>query len=174
MSAQTILRIDTSRMSDNALLIQGEVDLGPWDFKKEECIKPIGLLTINAEASVVSDLLLLQGDFEMAFEMVCDRCSEPFVHTIRLRSHAVQESLENRLIADLTDSVREDILLALPAYPHCDAAPDAPRCPAVEQFPETGEFAELDEDEEAAQALRPDEKSNVWNTLDQLKTNNDN
>jgi len=166
-----ILVIDPGRMSDNSLPVKGEVSEDIWNFQKGENIKVAGPLKINAEASVVSEMVLLMGHFEMPFELVCDRCSNPFVHTVKLRSHAITEPLENRAIVDLTNAVREDILLALPAYPHCDADPDAPQCPASEVFPEIDEFVELDEEEDEENKIAPkDGKPNVWDALDNLPT----
>jgi len=39
---------------------------------------------------------------------------------VRVEDFATQIELNGRETVDLTDAVREDILLALPPYPHCD------------------------------------------------------
>jgi uncharacterized protein len=43
-----------------------------------------------------------------------------FTYPLRVKDFATQIELDGPEIVDLTDQMREDILLALPPYPHCD------------------------------------------------------
>jgi uncharacterized metal-binding protein YceD (DUF177 family) len=64
-------------------------------------------------------------------------------------------------IIDLTEAIRDDILVALPPYPRCEDGNIEPReCPAQGRF-------------DSVPAALPDEPpagdKAVWNVLDQLK-----
>jgi uncharacterized protein len=167
-------QIDTGLISeDEGMPVNVAIDNDVWEFPPGDFLKGVGGIRINGYASIVSGYLLVMGDFEADFELRCDRCSEPFIHTVKLGDHALQAELENSRIVDLTDALREDILLALPAYPHCDDASGSPQCPANDSFPEIDEFAELDELDEEGNLIEPDVKPNVWDALNHLKTDKD-
>jgi hypothetical protein len=53
-------------------------------------------------------------------ELLCARCGEKFIYPLELNDVALQVELTGPELIDLTPQVREDILLALPAYPHCE------------------------------------------------------
>ena len=64
---------------------------------------------------------------------------------------------------DLTPLLREDILLALPAYPHCDWSGERV-CPAqIQPAEKAGALGESDGRSES-------DSPSAWSTLDQLKT----
>src|SRR5438477_12300324 len=50
----------------------------------------------------------------------CVSCLENFVHEIRVPAFAVHMELHGPETVDLTPALREEILLNLPAHPHCD------------------------------------------------------
>ena len=73
---------------------------------------------------------------------------------VRVEDFACQMELDGREEIDLTEPIREDILLALPAHPRCDMV-GGKVCPGVkrpEEAPPAGE-----------------EAPPVWAALDQLK-----
>jgi uncharacterized protein len=53
-------------------------------------------------------------------ELRCVSCLEKFVHKIRVPAFAVHTELRGPETVDLTPFMREDLLLNLPAHPHCD------------------------------------------------------
>ena len=68
--------------------------------------------------------------------------------------------VENEAPIDLTTSLREDILLALPTHPRCESGNVTPReCPAEGRF-DPGQDASGDESATGGKA---------WEALDQLK-----
>jgi uncharacterized metal-binding protein YceD (DUF177 family) len=90
--------------------------------------------------------------------MQCVKCLEHFRFPAVVKDFACQIELTGAEMVDLTDPIREDILLALPAHPHCDWNGERV-CPgAFHELKET----ESPEDESA-------EKRDVWGPLDQLK-----
>jgi uncharacterized protein len=53
-------------------------------------------------------------------ELRCVSCLEKFVHEIEVPAFAVHTELRGPEAVDLTPFIREDLLLNLPAHPHCD------------------------------------------------------
>jgi uncharacterized metal-binding protein YceD (DUF177 family) len=88
-------------------------------------------------------------------EMVCVGCLEKFVMPVRVDEFACQVELTGSEEIDLTEPIREDILLALPAHPRCDWD-GRKACPGVQRPP-------------AADTEGGESQPDVWGALDQLK-----
>jgi uncharacterized metal-binding protein YceD (DUF177 family) len=84
----------------------------------------------------------------------CVRCLEPFRFDIEVPAFSIHQELTGPELIDLAPYVREDILLNLPAHPHCDRE-GGRKCPAA--LPETRPA-------EADSKRAPD-----WSALDKLK-----
>lgn len=87
----------------------------------------------------------------------CVACLEDFETDLEIPDFAVQKELDGRELVDFSDEMREDIQLALPAYPRCDAE-GRKTCPA--SFPQ------------APADTSPSSGTAAWNALDNLKTDN--
>ena len=112
------------------------------------------------------DLLVASGNVEADFIFDCVLCLEPFTDRIALEDYRLEEELDGKTATvDLTDRLREDILLALPGHPRCNEAALAARtCPAAELFPPASHYAAgLPENKHPSLESRP-----VWGALDQL------
>ena len=109
--------------------------------------------------------LIVTGNVGATFEMTCVRCLEPFPEPVIIDGYLIEEELaEKTASVDLTDRVREDILLALPGYPHCDESNLANRvCPAADRFLPASSYSP-DHNKEGERPERPE----VWGALDQL------
>jgi uncharacterized metal-binding protein YceD (DUF177 family) len=99
--------------------------------------------------------LFATGTLAVGIECQCVRCLENFRRDLRVDDFACQVELEGRETVDLTEHVREDILLSLPAHPHCDWDGEKV-CKA--QFRDAPSEAEPLEDQR-----------DVWKGLDKLK-----
>ncbi len=111
-------------------------------------------------------LALVTGEVSADFTFECVRCLEPFTDRLTLPDWAVELEWNpaNSRSLDLTDQVREDILLALPGYPRCEEGRLHPRaCPAAQRFSSASDYTPLPP-EEGASARR----SEQWGALDQL------
>lgn len=64
--------------------------------------------------------LWANGSLQQPVELRCVSCLEKFVHEIRVPAFAVHTELRGPETVDLTPFIREDLLLNLPAHPHCD------------------------------------------------------
>lgn len=118
-------------------------------------IVPLTPVSYALDVGLSEGGLFATGTIGVDLEMVCVGCLERFTMPLRVEDFAVQVELTNREEIDLTEALREDILLALPGHPHCDWN-GRKECPGVQRpsSPE-GETGES----------RPD----VWGALDQLK-----
>lgn len=105
--------------------------------------------------------LILAGKLSASFELQCGRCTEMYAQRVNLEHYGQSIEIENDSPIDLTTTLREDILLALPTQPRCETGNVSPReCPAEGRFelaPDSAEPVPQEQD-------RPD----VWGTLDQL------
>ncbi len=99
--------------------------------------------------------LFATGTLTVPVECECVRCLEKFPRSLDVNDFACQVELEGREMVDLTEYLREDILLALPAHPHCDW---------------NGEKVCKAKFRDAASEAEPlDDHRDVWKGLDQLK-----
>jgi uncharacterized protein len=81
---------------------------------------------------------------------------------VRLSEHSLLVSLEKLTLIDLTDALREDIILALPDFPHCDKGDNTQDCPARGKFQTEETFDPLD-----PKKVEPRDFSS-WGQLDKL------
>ena len=139
----------------------------PPDGKHFEGTEPASVLDVNDPQTVpVAPLhyaldvglsdggLFATGRLESAFRVDCVACLESFEYPIRIADFACQIELNGSEQVDLTEHLREDILLALPAHPHCDWNGSKP----------CGGAALAPQEEPQAEKPKP-----VWTALDRLK-----
>ena len=79
-----------------------------------------GPLRYALDVGISEGALWANGQLTQPVELRCVRCLEPFPFDIRVQDFTVHTDLTGPEEIDLTPFMREDILLNLPAYPHCD------------------------------------------------------
>ena len=137
------LIIDVSRLKSEGETVSGEVDAVDLD---EEFVKSFGGIRYRLDVRLYGRELLVRGSAEQDFDLVCSRCGKDFDDTVKVADYvSSHEIADNTVEVDLTESLRESIILALPTYPVCDEA-----CPGIEQTEE----------------MPGDDR---WGVLDQLK-----
>ena len=120
------LVIDTARLARDGERIEGEVDVVDLD---EKFVKPFGGVRYSLDLHLFGSELLVRGTLEQDFDLVCSRCGKDFDDTIKVDDFTASfEIPEDDPEVDLTEELRESIILALPTYPVCDET-----CPGVEQ-----------------------------------------
>lgn len=143
---------------------EGDVfELNPGD------VQPLSPLKYNIKAYVFDDLLRIEGTISAQFEVECTRCLEKFPFDLIIDNYNAEIEIENRSIVDLTERIREDMLLSLPTYPHCDASSDERECPVGDRFTAVPE--EIVDDEDNSSEGKPSSSSgdDVWSALDSWK-----
>ncbi len=116
--------IDTARLNSDGEKFSGEVaciDLN------EPFVKPFGGVRYTLFAQAFGNELLVRGHLEQDFDLVCSRCGKDFDDTIKVDDFTQSyEISDEKSEVDLTEDIRESIILALPTYPVC-----AETCPGI-------------------------------------------
>jgi uncharacterized metal-binding protein YceD (DUF177 family) len=113
------MKIHLKQIPVEGLHLEGEEDC-PIPELTAEGIRCTGPLRYNLDVGISGDGLWANGTLKQAVEMSCVSCLEKFVHEIKVPAFALHTELHGPETIDLTPFFREDILLNLPAYPHCD------------------------------------------------------
>ena len=122
----TRLIVDASRIDPEGETLSGEVDCVDID---ENLVKAFGGLRYELDLQVLGSELLARGRLAQDFTVVCSRCGKDFDCTIREDAFTASFAIgEKNAEVDLTDELRESIILNLPSYPVCDET-----CPGVER-----------------------------------------
>ena len=134
------LLIDVSRVDAEGDRLEGEVECVNVN---EEFVKSFGGLRYRLEAQVFGTELLLRGHLEQDFDLVCSRCGKDFDDTIKVEDYTASfEIPENSSEIDVTDDLREAVLLALPNYPKCSE--DCTGLEQTEEVPPDSRWSALD------------------------------
>ncbi len=115
---QERLTIDVARLKPGGERIEGEVDA--IDIA-EDFVHPFGGIRYSLFVQPIGNELLVRGRAEQDFDLVCSRCGKDFDTTIKAEDITTSVPLDDGTDEiDLTDEIRESILLELPNFPLCD------------------------------------------------------
>ncbi len=108
--------IDVARLGPDGAALSGETfemsDLG------SRFIRPKGGIRYDLEAVPMGGELLLRGSLSAVFEAECARCNRRFDLVVEVPEYAESfEIAEAEEWIDVTDSLREEILLEIPNFP---------------------------------------------------------
>jgi uncharacterized metal-binding protein YceD (DUF177 family) len=113
------MKIHLSQIPHDGLHLEGEEDC-PIPELEAEGSRCTGPLSYALDLGVSEGALWANGTLSQPVELRCVSCLEPFSYNIEVRSFALHTELTGPELIDLTPFMREDILLNLPPYPHCD------------------------------------------------------
>lgn len=99
--------------------MEGEEEGNVFDIEDEK-VRPLTPVHYSVDVGLSGGGLFATGNLGVDLELECVCCLERFEYPLTVPDFAVQVELGTSELVDLTESVREDILLALPPYPHCD------------------------------------------------------
>ena len=139
----------------DGLHLEGEeaCPLPQLDPAETRCAGP---LRYTLEVGISDGALWANGTLTQPVELRCVRCLEAFPFALEVKDFVVHTELAGPEVVDLTPFMREDILLNLPAYPHCDRE-GGRICPAPDVIKK--------EDAKTVLEARPPD----WSELDRLK-----
>jgi uncharacterized metal-binding protein YceD (DUF177 family) len=123
----------------------------------DRAVQPVSDVEYSLDIGLSDGGLFATGQLAVDLELECVACLERFRYPLRVRDFACQVELTGSETVDLTEPVREDILLALPPHPHCDWNGERV-CQGVSYRAKT-------QTADAPLAEKPD----AWGALDQLK-----
>jgi uncharacterized protein len=113
------MKVHLKQIPAQGLHLEGEENC-PIQELESEGIRCVGRLHYDLDLGVAGRALWANGSLSQPVELSCVSCLEKFVYEIRVPAFAVHMELHGPEIVDLTPSIREEILLNLPAHPHCD------------------------------------------------------
>ena len=113
------MKVHLKQIPAQGLHLEGEEDC-PIQELESEGVRCIGRLHYDLDVGVAGDGLWANGSLSQLVELRCVSCLEKFEHEIRVPAFAVHMELHGPETVDFTPSIREEILLNLPAHPHCD------------------------------------------------------
>lgn len=145
------MKVHLKQISAEGLHLEGE-EACPIPELEGEDLRCAGPLRYKIDAGVSEGALWANGSLSQPVELRCVSCLEKFLYEIMVPTFALHIELQGPEVVDLTPFVREDLLLNLPAHPHCDR--------------DGGRVCKASRPEIAEQELvrKPD-----WSALDRLK-----
>jgi uncharacterized metal-binding protein YceD (DUF177 family) len=150
------MKVHLNQIPVEGLHIEGEDPAKILDLQDPN-VRPVSDVRYSLDVGLSEGGLFATGEVGVDLELQCVSCLERFRYPLRLPAFACQIELTRSETVDLTEPVREDILLALPPHPHCDWTGERV-CPGLEYRSKT-------EATDAPLAAKPD----AWEALDQLK-----
>lgn len=147
------MKVHLKQIPAEGLHLEGNEEC-PIPELEAEGIRCAGPLHYDIHVGVSGGALWATGSLSQPVELRCVSCLERFVHEIQVPAFALHTELRGPETVDFTPFIREDLLLNLPAHPHCDR--DAGRICRPKQI-DTGE-------QEA-------KRKSDWSALDKLKLN---
>ena len=162
--SHTPFKIDLRNLPEDGKDLTGTLTPQFFELSETDDVKAVSPLHYDLHVERDGKDVLVSGRLEAGFELVCGRCLQTFGQHVELDGYQAEIPIEDPAATiDLTEAVREDILLALPSYPRCENGNVEPReCPAQGKF-------EPATDESAPGEPAGPQARDVWNVLDQLK-----
>ena len=120
METQGRLIVDIARLEDGGEQYRGETAPEVLDFGESEFLTPVGGIVYDLNIQALGTELLVRGRLRQRLTCVCSRCADIFeteaVEPDFICSAEINETTD---FLDLTEEIREAIILALPGYPVC-------------------------------------------------------
>jgi len=113
------MKVHLNQIPVEGLHIEGAEESGFLEVDNPD-FKALGPVQYSLDVGLSGTGLFATGTIRIDLELQCVVGLEKFVYPLVIDSFATQTELDGREMVDLTPYVREDILLSLPPYPHCD------------------------------------------------------
>jgi uncharacterized protein len=113
------MKVHLNQIPPQGLHLEGE-DPGSILELNDGLAQPRGNVRWSLDIGTSDGGVFATGSLAVDLDVHCVSCLRQFTFPLRIDDFATQVELGGRETVDLTDQVREDILLALPPYPHCD------------------------------------------------------
>jgi uncharacterized metal-binding protein YceD (DUF177 family) len=113
------MKIHLRQIPADGLHLEGEEPCPLVQLETDD-IQCAGLLRYNLDVGISEGALWGSGALVQPVELRCVSCLENFPYNIHVPAFALHMELQGPEVIDLTPAMREDLLLNLPAHPHCD------------------------------------------------------
>jgi len=113
--------VDISKLEPEGTLLTGEEPADVLELGVADDVKPAGPIRYSIRVFPAGDGVVAQGVIKVDMTFECARCAEFFTATVCEPEFAVAVEAPNKDESiDLTQDIRESIILAFPANPLCD------------------------------------------------------
>jgi uncharacterized protein len=157
------LIIDLAGLPEEGKWFSGELSQEIFDLPEGDA-RSIGPLEYGVRAQRFESELLLTGSLSAPFEFTCVRTLHPYIQTIHVDQAAISIEITSEGEMDITDALREEVLINFPIDPKCDEGDTPQHCEIDPRY--------LAVDKPADPALpNPPraESDDRWSPLDNLK-----
>lgn len=113
------LIVEPRNLPPEGMHITGNLQVGCLDLDYHWGVLA-GALKYDLWVEVVGHEFLARGRLSVPFKFICSRCLKPITREIQIENYNLNVKVTDVEIIDLTESVREDIIIALPLRPLCD------------------------------------------------------
>ena len=120
METPAHLTVDLGRLDNGRTeTLKGELDSTLLEIGDLEQISPAGPLRYDLFCELFGNELLVRGKLALPCNCVCSRCGCDYRTEFIESGYCESFEIEGIDMLDLTESLREGIILALPSYPIC-------------------------------------------------------
>jgi uncharacterized protein len=114
------LIVDLKRLDSGGEIFEGETAPDVVDIGESEFVQPCGGIRYKLKIQALGSELLVCGSLEQVFICRCAICDISFELKVKEPEFVDSfEITEENSFPDLTDAIREDIIVRLPAFPRC-------------------------------------------------------
>lgn len=161
------LTIDLTTLPEAGAAFSGELDGAIFDLPDNDA-SSTGPLTYDLWAQRFESELLLTGQLSAQFEFTCVVTLKRFLKTISLDAAAISLEIGHSSQINVTEALREEIILEFPTDPRCDEG-DVPEPCEIDS-----RYLAVDKPEENGLTPAPrKEGDNRWSALNDLTGLND-
>jgi hypothetical protein len=121
------LMIDLATLPDGGKSYVGELPKEIFGLAEDDA-QAVGPLEYELWAQRFGSELLLTGSLSAPFEFTCVVTLCQFVQTIRLEGAAISIEIEREGEIDVSEALREEVLINFPADPRCDEGDVPQKC----------------------------------------------
>jgi uncharacterized metal-binding protein YceD (DUF177 family) len=157
------LIIDLANLPEEGKEFAGDLPRDIFDLPEDDA-QAVGPLSYDLWVHRFGSELLLTGKLSAPFEFTCVRTLHPFVQTIRLENAAIAVEIEKEGPLDVTEALREEVLISFPVDPRCEEGDVPQKCEIDSRY--------LSVDKPAEDGLPTPpraESDDRWSALDILK-----
>lgn len=115
-----MLQINIHHIPENGLDIETTISTTDLDINPDDRIEKITPLVCELKASMVDKDLVVRGSTTMVVNCSCDRCLQKMEEIVVSEDICIVKENSPEIV-DLTNDIREDILLAFPQLFLCEA-----------------------------------------------------
>lgn len=158
---QTRVIVPLEEFPEEGLALNGEADGALFGTDNTGAVS-VSPLHYHLEARLFETELLITGQVSATFRLRCDRCLEEFDYEVILDQLTLSFDVKGKFEADITEELREEVLLELPGYPKCEIS--GLKCKINDTFDDF----RLDKDPQSGVECPAPSGQSIWDALDQF------